>query len=546
MPTCGEALVRLLENYGVDTVFGIPGVHTVELYRGLHDTGIRHITPRHEQGAGFMADGYARATGRPGVCLVITGPGMTNIATAMGQALADSVPMLVISSVNHSHQLGLGEGRLHELPGQRELAQGVSVFSHTLLRADELPQVLARAFGVFASERPGPVHIELPLDVIAAPADRLDLRPWPLPSPPAPDPRAVALAADTLATAQRPLIAVGGGAVNAGAGVIALAERLGAPVVNTVNAKGVMAASHPLAVGGSGSCPALRRALREADAVLALGTEFAETDYDFFFDGAVKINGQLIRVDIDARQLSRNVRADIAIQGDAGLSAEALVAALPGGSPRPDGELRAQQLRAEVAALRDPDYAAFFDCLRDALPEVLIAGDSTQPTYHAWLYYETERPRRYFHSASGFGTLGYAIPAAIGAKLGRPELPVIGLIGDGAAQFTIGELASAVEASVPVIFLLWNNSGYAEIKRFMQDAAMTPLGVDIYTPDFQALGRAFGCAVAHPRSHQALRDALVEASARSGPTLIEVSQSDFTAGYPNSTASPSSVSSHSP
>ena len=136
MPTCGEMLVKLLDNYAVDTVFGIPGVHTIELYRGLPETNIRHVTPRHEQGAGFMADGYARVTGKPGVCLIITGPGMTNIATAMAQALADSIPMLVISSVNDTHQLSLGEGRLHELPNQQQTIAGVSIWSHTLLRAN--------------------------------------------------------------------------------------------------------------------------------------------------------------------------------------------------------------------------------------------------------------------------------------------------------------------------------------------------------------------------------------------------------------------------
>ena len=173
MTTCGEVLVGLLEAYGIDTVFGIPGVHTVELYRGLPDTRLRHVTPRHEQGAGFMADGYARACGRPAACFIITGPGLTNIATALGQAYADSVPMLVISSVNNSHELGLGEGRLHELPSQRNLMAGLTAFSHTLLRPDELPEVLARAFAVFDAARPRPVHIELPLDVITAPADHV-------------------------------------------------------------------------------------------------------------------------------------------------------------------------------------------------------------------------------------------------------------------------------------------------------------------------------------------------------------------------------------
>src|SRR5450631_4153273 len=137
--TCGEYLVKLLESYGVEIVFGIPGVHTVELYRGLAGSNIRHITPRHEQGAGFMADGYARVSGKPGVCFIVTGPGMTNIATAMGQAYADSVPMLVISSVNRTEQLGMGDGRLHELPSQSRVVAGVSAFSHTLLCAEQLP-----------------------------------------------------------------------------------------------------------------------------------------------------------------------------------------------------------------------------------------------------------------------------------------------------------------------------------------------------------------------------------------------------------------------
>ena len=157
MTTCGEFLVKQLEAWGVDTVFGIPGVHTVELYRGLHGSSLRHISPRHEQGAGFMADGYARASGKPGVCFIITGPGMTNILTAMGQAYADSIPMLVISSVNERERLGLGKGYLHELPNQRAMTAGVTAFSHTLMSVEELPGVLARAFAVFEGERPRPV-----------------------------------------------------------------------------------------------------------------------------------------------------------------------------------------------------------------------------------------------------------------------------------------------------------------------------------------------------------------------------------------------------
>ena len=533
MATCGEVLVEILENYGIDTIFGIPGVHTVELYRGLENTSIRHVTPRHEQGAGFMADGYARSSGKIAACFIITGPGMTNIATAMGQALADSIPMLVISSVNRTYELGMREGHLHEMPGQRNLVSGVARFSHTLLRADELPRVLARAFAVFRSERPGPVHIEIPIDVITTDANHLDKNAFVLPSLPGPSSESISSCADLLKAAKHPLIVIGGGAINAGLELVALAEKLNAPVINTVNAKGVMPYSHELAIGGSGSCQVVREELKSADLVLAIGTEFGETDYDFFFEGMVEFSGKLIRIDIDTGQLSRNVKSDLAICSDAKNALLALNNIIGNWKGRSsDGAVRARKIREKLKATRDPGYEKFFDTIRSALPEVIIAGDSTQPVYYAWLHYETEKPRSYFHSASGFGTLGYAIPAAIGAKLAVPERPVIGLIGDGAAQFTIGELASAVEAKLPVIFLVWNNSGYAEIKRFMVDANIPQIGVDIYTPDFIGLGKAFGCHAVRASNFDDLKSELIIAAQKDLPTLIEVMQQELVGGSP--------------
>jgi len=533
MATCGERLIEILESYGTELVFGIPGVHTAELYRGLKHSRIRHITPRHEQGAGFMADGYARATGEVGVCFIITGPGMTNIATAMAQARQDSIPMLVISAVNSSHQLGLGEGRLHELPNQRNLVSEVSVFSHTLLRADELPKIVARAFGVFASQRPGPVHIEIPLDVISAPADSIDTSAWPLPSAPAAPPEAIDRAAALLREARLPLIAIGGGAIRAGEEVKRIAEILGAPVVNTVNAKGVLPSTHPLAVGGSGSCKPVRDAFLEADVILSLGTEFAETDYNFFFDGDLTLNGKLIRVDIDASQLSRNVKPHLAICSDTRHALIPLISALEQDPPRAnEGASRAREIRDALQRGRNQRYHAFFETIRNALPEAIIAGDSTQPTYYAWLHYETDAPRRYFHSASGYGTLGYAIPAAIGAKLGQPDKPVISLIGDGAAQFTLGEIASAIEASAPVIFLIWNNQGYGEIQRCFEESGIENVGVDLHTPNFVDLAKSFGCSAIRVDDLEALKDALRKAAKRPEPTVIEVRQADFADGYP--------------
>lgn len=251
MATCGEVLVKLLENYGVRLVFGIPGVHTVELYRGLAASSLRHISPRHEQGAGFMADGYARVTGKPGVCFIITGPGITNIATAMAQAYADSIPMLVISSVNARHHLGDGNGHLHELSSQRNLTAVFTAFSYTLMRPDELPQVLARAFALFESARPRPVHIEIPLDVLKASADHLSLQRASIFSKPMACGFAITEAAAWLSQASKPLILAGGGAKDAGSELQELIEILQAPIAFTVNAKGIIASDHPLSMGST-------------------------------------------------------------------------------------------------------------------------------------------------------------------------------------------------------------------------------------------------------------------------------------------------------
>jgi len=523
--------VSLLEHYGVDTVFGIPGVHTVELYRGLAASRLRHITPRHEQGAGFMADGYARVTGKPGVCFIITGPGMTNIATAMAQAYADSIPMLVISSVNATRQLGGGAGRLHELPSQHAVFAGLTAFSHTLLNADELPQVLARAFAVFSSARPRPVHIEIPLDVIVAPARTALPGAMVFAAKPAGAPVALDAAADLLAAARRPLILAGGGAIDAAVDLRAVAERLQAPVALTINAKGLLPRGHALSIGSTQSLAATRALVREADVVLAVGTELGETDYDVVFDDGFVIDGKLIRIDIDAEQTMRNFPPQVAIAADAKLALASLddrlaLRVLPLREANWGGQ-RVAAVRTAVAASYDAptrSQAQFFDTLFDTLPDVIIVGDSTRPVYAGNLVFEAASPRSWFNSSTGYGTLGYGLPAAIGAQLAAGKRPVICLIGDGGLQFTLPELASAVEAAVPVIVLLWNNRGYAEIKKYMVERDIEPIGVDIYTPDFQALARGFGCCAVAADTQASLARELKSAVARRGPTLIEIDE----------------------
>jgi acetolactate synthase-1/2/3 large subunit len=534
--SCGERLVELLEAYGVDTVFGIPGNHTVPLYRGLGSSRLRHISPRHEQGAAFMADGYARATGRPAVCFLISGPGLGNAVTPMMQALADSVPMLVVTSVAARAQLGLGEGRLHEVPDQRALASQCARFSHTLMDPADLPKVLARAFAVFDGERPGPVHIELPLDVIVAPSPPLE--PWPRLQPASAHPQGLALLAERLLGARRPCILAGGGAVGAAASLRRLAEAIGAAVVTTTNGKGVLPPGHPLLAGGSPSLTCVRDFLASSDALFAVGTEFGETDYDMLFLGELPPLPWLARLDIDARQLSRNRRADLPLCGDARASLDALADLVEArgiddasrrevhaATRRRVGELRvAMEAEAHVHA----GIGAFFAVLGDSLPGLCLVGDSTLPTYYAVWQYEAPAPRRYFHSATGAGTLGYAIPAAMGARRALPaDVPVVALIGDGAAQYTFMELAAAVQESLPVIVLIWNNAGYREIRAGMLAADVTPVGVDIDAPDFLSAARALGCEAEAVTSHEELAAALHAARDRRVPTVIDVPQADF-------------------
>lgn len=523
--TCADQLLDLLEAYGVDTIFGIPGVHTIELYRTLAERPIHHVSPRHEQGAGFMADGYARASGKPAACLIITGPGMTNIATAMGQALADSVPMLVISSVNRSDTLGRGQGRLHELPSQQQLAAGVSVFSHTLQDPAALPEILARAFAIFYAARPGPVHIEIPIDLLDILVPQTESRPIKV-FPPAPMPAGIARAAEWLNQAARPLLLFGGGCAAAPDAARSLVERLQAPALTTINAKGVLGLDHPLDLGATMSLPASRKLAIDADVILALGTELGETDYDVVFDGGFHLNGRLIRVDIDPEQLGRNHAADLALVGDAGEAMAALVRALPESRcDIPDDESRAAEVHQALALYTDPELAPFvplYRTLRASLPEAIFVGDSTGPVYAGNFIASLPAPRRWFNAATGYGTLGYGLPAALGAALACPDSPVIALVGDGGLQFVIGELATARDLNRPIAVVIWNDNGYEEIRRYMAAHEVPDVGVNLMAPDFSALAGAYACRYRAVGDAISLGEALAQLDEDASPLLVEV------------------------
>ena len=515
----GQAAITLLEAYGVDTVFGIPGVHTLELYRGLADRRMRHIGVRHEQGAGFMADGYARASGRPGVCCLITGPGLMNAATPIGEAYSDSVPVLVLASVNASEDLGKGRGRLHEITDQHAAIEPLTGLTRTIRNAAELPDAMAEAFGLFETKRPRPAVLNLTLDMLRAPAELPDAERIHMARPLATE-ADLAAAVALINAAERPMIIFGGGCVGCATEARAFLRKCGAIAVTTTAGKGVIADSDPATLSSSLQDNATQKALAEADLVIAVGTELAETDH---WSAKLTFHGKLVRIDLDAETLTRDYSPSAAILADAGPTLAALTNRIRGGR-KPDGARVAQIRAANAADLRplDRKHIAVLDAVRAALPEDgQVFTDMTQIAYTANFYFPCERPRRWFHPL-GFGTLGYAVPAAIGGKIACPERPTIAIVGDGGFLFTMQELGTAVELGLPLPILLWNNDAFGQIAQGMNARDIPELGVRQRNPDYLALARAFGAQAVRPDSLPALQAAITDAFSASGPTLIEV------------------------
>ena len=526
MKNAGERLVELLETYGVELIFGIPGAHNLELYRGLAASPIRHVLARHEQGAAFAADGYARVTGKPGVCFLITGPGVANASAAIGQAYSDSVPLLVISSACDRGTLGKGRGFLHECRDQTLLTAGVTAWSVMAQTAADIPLAIAKAFAGFAQERPRPVHLSIPMDVLKECVPE----PWvaaPTPEKHTAGPQAIAAAAHLMMASIRPLIIIGGGAVGAASEVRELAERSGALVASTVAGKGILPADHPH-FSGSFLCLPQGWALAEAaDLVIAVGTELAETD---FWRTRLPIGAPIIRIDIDPAKIADSYPAAVGLIGDAAPTLRVLLAEIETQKlPAPASQSRAAwsppfteaQLRAHLAPLQQAHQRVWQAVAAAVSAETVITADMTQLGYSGNYLMPRSRPWQWLHP-TGFGTLGYALPAAIGASLGSGQ-PVLCVIGDAGLLFTLSELASAVEElRSPLIVLLWNNSALGEIRDNMLEAEISPVGVIARNPDFIALARAFGCVGVAPTSCAGLQEALAQAIIHPGVTLIEM------------------------
>ena len=513
----GAAVVETLAAHGVDTLFGIPGTHNLELYRHFDANGVRAITPRHEQGAGYAAEAYARVSGRPGVVVTTSGPGLTNAMTAAATAYAESQPVLLVSSGMPTGAEGLDLGQLHEAKNVSGAMDQLVAWSRRVGSADEAAAAVAEAFSGFTGRRPRPVHIEIPVDVLEqqwSGEPRIDAAA----APPVADRDVVRRAAELLAGADRPLIIAGGGAVDAQTELTALAEALGAPVATTVNGKGILDEAHPLSVGASIRLRALQNAAADSDALLVVGTELGDSD---LWEGQIR-GRTVIRCDIESAQLNKNCPADHALLGDSAATLTALLEALP--TRTGGGEQRAADLRAACMAESAGDaglYAEINAAVRAALPaEAALAGDSSQVTYFGSVhYFDVPAPRRFCYSP-GFATLGYGLPAGLGAAIGRPGAPAAVLLGDGALMFSVQELTTLVEQRLSVPVIVVDSGGYREIQDQEAARGIPPIGVRLRTPDLAPLAVAMGANGVRTTSIADLPELVGAALGADGPTLI--------------------------
>ncbi|MFT5065110.1 MAG: 5-guanidino-2-oxopentanoate decarboxylase [Reinekea sp.] len=516
----GAQISHMLKDRGVDVIFGIPGVHNQEMYRGIEEAGLTHVLARHEQGAGFMADGYARATGKPGVAYVITGPGLCNIMTPMGQAYSDSVPMLVISSC--LDETAATRGQLHQMKDQEAAGAAVCDWSETARTADAAYALIDRALAEFKIERKRSKSLIVPIKLLEEVTQSFPSHK----SSPSSYTNALDLVVDVvpaLRNAKRPLFIFGGGASRSAHHVREILDLTGAACFMTYAGRGIVADDYPLNFGSTLARPASEDVIARADVIVAVGTELAEVD---LWRSNLGHTGQLIRVDLDVEVLRDRHAADLQIRTDAAdffrtLSME-LDIHLPATSWTVSevADFRTR-MRAEINAER-PGILPVVDALKEMLPpETMIFSDMTQFAYAAKEVYPMDSPG-HWHHPYGFGTLGYALPAAIGGKIGIGDKPVVAIAGDYGFQYSLQELMVAVELNLCLPIIIWDNGKLGEIEDSMVHAQIAPNAVIQKNPDFVKLADAYGCATAAPKSLNDLKVAVATALGANGPTVIHV------------------------
>jgi acetolactate synthase-1/2/3 large subunit len=522
-PTGAEVLVAQLEALGVEVVFGIPGVHNLGIFDALSRSPIRTIVVRHEQTAAYAADGYARATGRLGVCVTTTGPGAANAAAAMGEARMARVPVLHISTQLDTRSLEGRSGRfqLHESQDQMELMRAVCRWVGRVQLEDAVGQMVARASREAFAGRRGPAFLEIPLDLLARTVSRQVELPAPLPSQGPPEPELIARAAAILNAAKRPAIWAGGGVASSGASaeLVAVAEALDAPVVTTFDGKGAFPASHPLALALPPHQPEVTALLKRSDALLVVGSDLDGMNTQGW---RMPLPRPRVAVNVVAEDARRNYSCDVVVEADA---KEALAALTERLTPRRRrGAERAEAARvAATAALRGSrEFRQPFEFvrrLRACVPgDAFVLADMAVPGYWVAAYLTAETPRSFAYPL-GWGTLGYAFPASIGAAAAGRRAVVV--CGDGGFLFAPGELATAVQERLPITVLVVNDGGYGMLRFDQMERFGHTASVDLHVPDFAKLAAAFG-AKARRIGPDGLEGAIAWSLKQKGPSLIEM------------------------
>jgi acetolactate synthase-1/2/3 large subunit len=528
--TGGAAVVRALVDHGVDTVFAIPGIQLDHLFNALHDArnAIRVVHTRHEQGAAYMAMGFAQATGRPGVYAVVPGPGVLNTTAALATAYATGAPVFCLTGQIPSHAIGRGFGLLHEIPDQLGVLRGLTKWAARIDHPAHAPRVMREAFRELASGRVRPVAVEIAMDLLARAAEVAPLAPAAPDPAPWPDPDAIEALAKLLGAAERPLIFAGGGAVGCGAELLALSELLQAPVALSRGSLGVIDGRSPFAI----THPAAHRLWGDADVVLGVGTRLQQQVPGWGLDAGIKI----ARIDVDPVEVARAGRPAVAVVADARPALSTLLERLPRHNrKRPSRVDDLVRLKAGVErTLRERvrPQMAYIDALRAELPEDgFFVEDLTQVGYVARFAFPVHRPRSYIHTGYQ-GTLGFGFATALGVKAAFPGRAVVSIAGDGGFMYNVQELATAVQHGLGVVTVIFNDGAYGNVRRMqVEDHGGRVIASDLKNPDFVRLAESFGAHGLRAQGPEELRAALRRALATPGPTLIDVPVGDFPAPW---------------
>jgi acetolactate synthase I/II/III large subunit len=469
------------------------------------------------RGSPIWRFGFAQATGRPGVYACVPGPGFLNTTAALSTAYACRAPVLALLGQVATEEIGAGHGVLHELPDQTAIVRGLTRWNRLALSAEDAPNLVSRAFASLAVGQ-GPAAVELPADILRSPFISADAREAETLEPQRVDPGAIAEAVRLLEGANRPMIMVGIGAIDAGADLRAIAERLGAPVVSHLQGRGILDSRHPLSIGRAEAF----RMWSDADVILAVGTRFNSPRRRW----GLRPGQRVVRIDFDPAQFRRGAPPDVAILADARVALASLAAGL--GAKRPQAAARAEciaRVKAEVAAEFDKCLApqmSFLRAIREATPEdAVFVADYTQVAYVATAALPVCAPRQMI--TPGYqGTLGFAFATALGAKVGCPDKPVVALCGDGGFLFTANELATAVQHNIRSVTIVFNDGGYGNVRRMQEDLyGGRVIASDLKNPDFVRFAESFGAAARRAEGPQALFEALRWAFDQPGPVIIE-------------------------